>query len=39
MNAADERRIRRNNRWTALVLWLVVAAFFSAVMLKYYWLR
>jgi hypothetical protein len=28
--------IKRNNRRTAIVLWLIVAGFFFGVMLKYY---
>ena len=28
--------IKRSNRRTAIVLWLVVAAFFFGVMVKYY---
>jgi hypothetical protein len=28
--------IKRSNRRTAMVLWLIVAAFFFGVMIKYY---
>lgn len=31
-----ELEVKRNNRRTATVLWLIVAAFFFGVMIKYY---
>jgi hypothetical protein len=35
---ADGQDLRRNNRRTALLLCMIVALFFTAVLVKYLWL-